>query len=161
MSDSHRGTWLVFHLADESYVVPVTRVDEILEYTKPTSVPRSPEYLRGVLNVRGRLIPILDLRRRLTLPVVDVTHESRIVVLDLHWDGESVLLGVVVDAVSSVVELPTDALSDPPAVGRHGDDEFLTGTARLDGEILLVVEVDRLLTPEMVQKDFRAWSSHG
>ncbi len=163
MSTDRSGTWLVFQLAEESYVVPVTRVDEVLEYTTPTCIPRSPVYLRGILNVRGRLIPVLDLRRRFGLAVADITHDSRIVVINLDWEGDTVPLGVLVDAVSGVVDLPPEALSDPPTLGRNGDGDggVLTGTARWNEEILLVLDPDSILTAEMVHRDFRNYSSRG
>lgn len=154
MSKQEDRTFLMFRLADESYVVPVTRVDEVLEYVQPTVVPRAPAFLMGIINVRGRLIPVLNLRERFGMPHGDRTVQNRIVILDLKWEGESVPLGVLTDAVEGVIDLAPDALSDPPGLGTDRESAFLKGTARFDDRILMVLDVDEVLRTDFLHRAF-------
>ncbi len=147
-------TYLLFRLAEESYAVEVGRVEEVLEYEPPTFVPRSPACLLGIVNVRGRLVPILDLRRRFGLPEHEHSGESRFIVMNLKWEGDDVSLGVLADAVEGVADLPGEALAPPPKVGRAVESEFLKSVARHKDRILLLMDVDRLLTPEYLHQRF-------
>ena len=156
-----RHTYLVFGLESEEYAIGVERVEEVIEYEIPTPVPRTPDYLLGIINVRGRLVPILDLRRRFGLPPAEATVDSRFIVLDLHWDKESLSLGVLTDSVQGVIDIPKDAMGPPPRIGRTGSEAFLQGTARMQERILLVMEVDQILTPALVREGFAELSSQG
>ncbi|TVR04808.1 MAG: hypothetical protein EA403_04350, partial [Spirochaetaceae bacterium] len=148
-------------LDGEEYAISVERVEEVIEYEVPTPVPRSPAYLLGIINVRGRLVPILDLRRRFGLLPAEATVNSRFVVLDLHWAKESLSLGVLTDSVQGVIDIPQDAMGPPPKIGRAGAEAFLKGTARVQDRILMVMEVDQILTPALVHEGFAELSSQG
>lgn len=148
-------TYLLFCLEGEPFSVPVQRVEEVLEYEEPTCIPRSPEYLLGIVNVRGRLIPILDLRRRFGLPPGEITVNSRFVVLNLDWEGEAVPLGLLVDTVEGVIDFDEDLITAPPTLGKNrGDNSFLRGTARHNDSIYMVLEVDRILPGDTLHRDF-------
>jgi purine-binding chemotaxis protein CheW len=152
---SKRETYLVFRLDGEPFSVPVRRVEEVLEYEEPTCIPRAPEYLLGIVNVRGRLIPVLDLRRRFELPPAETTVNSRYIVLSLDWEGETVPLGVLADAVEGVIEIDEETIADPPAFGARGG-SFLRGTTRHNDAIYMVLEVDSILTAARLHEDFAA-----
>ena len=155
---SRQETHLLFRLGGEPYSLPVQRVEEVLDYEEPTCIPRSPDYLLGVVNVRGRLIPVLNLRRRFGLPSTEMTTSSRFIVLNLSWGGETVPLGILVDAVEGVIDIDTDSISDPPGTADRGESDFLRGTVRCNDSIYLVLEVDRILTSDMLHNDFAAVS---
>lgn len=163
---SKQETYLVFRLREDPFVVPVGRVEEVLEYERPTVIPRAPDYLLGIVNVRGRLIPILDLRRRFEIPPTEITVSSRFVVLNLSWDGETVPLGILVDLVDGVVDLDTDTIAALPPVGREtekdadtlGETGFLQGTARHGDSIYMVLDVDRILVNDTLHRDFASLS---
>lgn len=156
-----RHTFLVFGLGEEAYAISVERVEEVIEYESPTVVPRSPDYLLGIINVRGRLVPILDLRRRFGLPPAETTVDSRFIVLDLHWGNETLSLGVLADSVRGVVDIPDDVMGPPPSIGSASAEAFLRGTARLKDRIVLVMEVDQILTPDLVHQGFAELSARG
>lgn len=164
---SNLQTYLVFCLNGEPFSVPVQRVEEVLEYGRPTYIPRAPEYLRGIVNVRGRLIPVLDLRCRFGITPAEITTNNQIIILNLNWDGETVPLGILVDDVEGVIDLDEDTITDPPSLGRPNsspregeadrpshDADFLRGTARHDGKIYMVLDVDRILVADRLHRDF-------
>lgn len=154
---SESKTHLGFHLNEEPFAIPVDRVEEVIEYAGPTLIPRAPEYLLGVVNIRGRLIPIMDLRRRFDLGPAMITATSRFIVLNLSWDGEIVSLGALVDSVSGVLDLDEETISPPPTLGGRSSD-FLRGTVRYDDKIYMVLEVDSILPADTLREDFAALS---
>jgi len=132
-------------LAREEYGVDVRQVQEIRRVTEITAVPRAPEFVRGVINLRGRVLPVLDLRRRLGLGEVVVGRASRIVVV--HLKGR--LLGLLVDAVLQVVKVPAETVAPPPEEILSADSGYLGGVARWDGRLIILLELEQaLLLPE-------------
>ncbi|MFO8065296.1 MAG: chemotaxis protein CheW [Spirochaetia bacterium] len=156
------ATYLVFHMAEERYAAAVTEIEEVLEWQKITVVPRTPSYLLGIINVRGTLIPVMDLRKRFGLAESfrqeeGQDEESRhiLVVRILHGKAQ-IQLGIVVDTVEGVVDLDPSALEPPPRVGQSIDGSVISGVARHGDRILLVVEPEGLLPKEQLDADFDA-----
>ncbi|MFP4484350.1 MAG: chemotaxis protein CheW [Spirochaetaceae bacterium] len=148
--------YLTFSVADERYGVPVTRVEEVLEYQPITVVPRCPSFLLGVINVRGRLIPVMDLRRRLGLEDAEITVETRIVVMTMQFGEEDLSVGAVTDRVEGVIDIEDECIEPPPRIGASGEDVGLSGTARTEDAIFLLLDVNRLVTPEYLDAEFDA-----
>jgi purine-binding chemotaxis protein CheW len=136
--------FVVFELGAELYAVDIARVHEIIRLQSITRVPRSPAYVEGVINLRGKVIPVVDLRRRFGLPVAEHTRASRIVVVEI---GEQVV-GIVVDAVSEVLRVNTALIEPPSPVVAGVDSEYLEAIARLPERLLILLDLDRVLARE-------------
>jgi purine-binding chemotaxis protein CheW len=134
-----------FFLDSEEYGIDVKQVQEIRRVTEITAVPRAPEFVRGVINLRGRILPVLDLKRKLGLGEVDPGRASRIVVIRL----QERLLGLLVDGASQVLKVPLSRIEPPPdeVVERGGD--YIRGVAKLEDRLIILVELGRLLTHEL------------
>ena len=132
---------VVFQLGAELYGVEIARVHEIIRLQSVTKVPRSPSFVEGVINLRGKVIPVVDLRRRFGLPTVDHTRASRIVVVEL---GDQVV-GIVVDGVSEVLRVNTTTVEPPSPVVAGIDSEYLHGIAKLSDRLVILLDLDRIL----------------
>lgn len=137
------GEYLTFSLANESYGVDILSVQEIIGVPPLTRLPRSPNHVLGVMNLRGMVVPVLDLRLKLGLPVAG---GNETVVVVLHVDDK--IMGAVVDSVSDVVQLSDDQVQEPPEFAGSVRREFLRGLSRQEGGMLILLELDRLLAPE-------------
>lgn len=135
---------VTFRLGQEEFGLDVFKVHEILRYQAPTAMPRAPEFVEGVLDVRGALVPVVDLRRRFELPEPAVDDDTRIVLVDFH--GER--LGLVVDAVTEVLRAPETAVSPPPSYFRGLAAEFIRGIVRLEGRLVVLIDLDRILSTQ-------------
>jgi purine-binding chemotaxis protein CheW len=140
------GQYLTFEMDREIFALDVLRVREVLDMSPITRVPQSPEFMLGVVNVRGNAIPVIDLRSRFGLPAALPSVNTRIIVLDLEIKGESVSIGAVADAVLEVVGLEADALEPPPQIGLSWREEVVRGIGRREEKFLIVLEIDRILT---------------
>jgi purine-binding chemotaxis protein CheW len=141
--------YLAFSLADAEYAVELLRVREILKFSAPTRVPGTPEFIRGVVNLRGSVVPIVDLHVKLGLPRTTETNLACIAILEIAdgW-GEAVRLGVVVDLVTDIIDLGAGDIESPPPFGTKIRLDFLRGVGKAGGRLYLVLEIDRVLSPE-------------
>jgi purine-binding chemotaxis protein CheW len=133
---------VVLELAGEAYGVEIGRVEEIIRMQAITRIPNGPAFIEGVTNLRGRVIPVLDLRKRFGLPASDATRRSRIVVGEL---GEHTV-GLVVDGVSEVLLVGSDAVEPPSTLVTSADSAFLRGVAKLEERLILLLDLSRILT---------------
>ena len=129
-----------FDIGTEEYAVDILEVQEIIRMVEITPVPKAPYYVEGVINLRGKVIPIVDLRLRFGLSAAERTKETRIVVVDVS----RIILGLVVDSVSEVIRIPS-SLIEPPPNGKQGGAEFHKGVGRVDGRLLILLDLNRLL----------------
>lgn len=137
-------------LADESYGIVVSRVREIIRLQKITAVPQLPDYVRGVINLRGRVIPVIDLRTKFNLPAV-FADRTCIVVVQVRPGGRDVLLGLVVDNVEEVTNLAADDIEPTPEFGAVIATEYLLGLARVKGAVKILLDLDRVVAPDAMQ----------
>jgi purine-binding chemotaxis protein CheW len=133
---------VVFELGDESYAVDISRVQDINRMQEITEIPHAPESVVGVINLRGRVIPVIDLRKRFGLPDAVRTKDTRIVVV--HLEGN--LIGVIVDAVSQVLRIPADIVEPPSPVLAGVDSRYLRGIAKLDDRLVILLDLDFVLS---------------
>lgn len=145
-SSELRSQYLSFFLAGEEYGISILRVREIVEYDVPTRVPAMPACVTGVINLRGRVVPIIDLAVRFGLAPSVATRRSCIVVVELVLEGEPVVMGVIVDAVSQVLELAPEAIEPPPSFGTAICADFLEGMTQSLRKFVLLLDIDRALT---------------
>lgn len=136
------GKYLSFFLDREEYGIEILRVREIIGLMPITSVPRTPEYLRGVINLRGKVIPIIDLRLKFDMPGVEHTEETCIIVVQSGDDS----VGAVVDKVSEVLDIPDDDIVDAPNLGADVDTDYILGIGKSESGVKLLLDIDRVLS---------------
>jgi len=140
--------YLTFLLGGEVYAMGILSIKEILEYQPVTTVPMTPGYVRGVINLRGAVVPVLDLSVRFGKPSSPLTKRTCIVIVEIDADGERFDIGVLVDTVNAVLDiLPTD-IEQPPAFGAHIDTDFIRGMGKVQGEFVILLDVGRILPGE-------------
>lgn len=140
--------FLSFHLAGEEYAIEIFRVREIIEYGIVTHIPMTPPWIRGVINLRGGVVPVVDLAVRFSLPVAEVTPRTCIVIVEAELGGASTPMGVVADSVSQVLDLGAEDIEPPPPFGARIRLEFLLGMARTDRKFALLLDIDRILSSD-------------
>lgn len=133
---------VVFRLGAEEYGVPITQVQEINRLTTPTRIPKAPAFVEGVINLRGKVLPVIDLKKRFGLEGAAYTDEARIVVVEIA--GHTV--GVIVDVVSEVLRLPVASIEPPPAVIAGITADYLRGVGKLDDRLLILLDLNKILT---------------
>lgn len=142
------GKYLTFRLADESYGLPILKVQEIIAMMKVTRMPRSADYVRGVINLRGKIIPVLDLRVKFAMPAVDDTDRTCIIVVQIASGGDNLTTGLIVDEVSEVINIVGDQIEPPPAFGASVDTDFVLGMGKVAQKVVILLDVDRVLAVE-------------
>lgn len=143
------GKYLSFALGQEEYGVEILKVQEIIGMMSVTKVPRTPDYVRGVVNLRGRVIPVIDLRGKFTMARVADTEKTCIIVVQVQQNGSTVTMGVIVDEVSEVLNFTADQIEPSPSFGTGMEDaEFITGMGKLGKKVVILLDVDRVLTGE-------------
>jgi purine-binding chemotaxis protein CheW len=138
------GKYLTFALGREEYGLPVLKVREIIKMMDITAVPQVPAAIRGVMNLRGKVIPVIDLRIRFGLASQADTDRSSIIVVDLLVGGDRVLMGVVVDAVRDVLNITDAEIQEPPQFGTEVSTDFMTGLAKVKGTVKILLDLDVL-----------------
>ena len=138
--------YLTFLLAGEEYAIGALRVKEIIEYATVTTVPGTPAYVRGVINLRGSVVPVLDLAVKFGLAASPVTKRTCIVIVEVELGGEGTVLGILADAVSQVVGLSPDEIETPPAFGTLVRVDYLLGIGKVGEKFVLILDVDRILS---------------
>jgi len=145
-----QGKYLTFTLAEEEYGIGILKIKEIIGMMPFTTVPRTPEYVKGVINLRGKVIPVVDLRLRFGMPAIEYTDRTCIIMVEIKTGNGVVLIGIVVDSVSEVLNIKAEDIEDTPAFGTHLDTSFILGMARIDKSVKILLDVDRLLSGEEV-----------
>ncbi len=140
------GKYLTFRLASEEYGLEILKVREIIGVMEITHVPRTPEYIRGVINLRGKVIPVLDLRTKFNMEKTENTDETCIVVVDVSSTGETIQMGILVDAVSEVLDIQDSQIEDAPAFGTSVDTKFILGMGKVNNEVKILLDIDEVLT---------------
>lgn len=140
--------YLTFSLADEMFGIDIRGIKEIIEYGGLTTVPMMPAFIRGVINLRGAVVPVIDLAVRFGREPSTLGRRTCIVIIEVANDGGWQDVGVVVDAVSEVLEIPSSSIEPPPSFGTHVRSEFISGMALLGGGFVIILDVQRVLSLE-------------
>jgi len=133
--------YITFKLGDELFAIDVAQVREVLELPLITRVPTAPAYMRGVVNVRGKAVPVVDLRTKFGLPVTAETLASRIIVMELDLDGESTVIGGITDSVHEVIELEAGQIEPPPRIAMRWRTELIKGMGRRGDEFIIILNI--------------------
>ncbi len=142
------GKYLTFSLASEEYGISILKIKEIIGMMPITSVPQTPEYIKGVVNLRGKVIPVMDLRLRFSMPAMDYTERTCIIVVENSGQAGTVQIGVVVDAVSEVLNVKSEDIELTPSFGAKLNTDYILGLAKMGGGIKILLDITRVLSNE-------------
>lgn len=134
--------YITFKLGQEVFAINVSQVREVLDLTQITKVPTAPDFMKGVVNVRGSAVPVADLRLKFGLPEAQSTVHSRILVLELELNGEQCVLGGVADSVHEVIEFEQDQVDPPPTIAMRWKSEFIQGMGKRDDQFIILLDID-------------------
>jgi purine-binding chemotaxis protein CheW len=146
------GSYISFVLGEEYFAINVTQVLNILQLVQITKVPTAPEYMKGVINLRGTVLPIIDIRIKFGMPPIEYKRDTVILVLNVEIDGETVNAGILVDAVKEVFEINTDEILPPPGIGSKYKSKFIDGVYKMsDDRFVMLLDIDKVFsTDELV-----------
>ncbi len=140
------GKYLTFSLGGEEYGIGILQVKEIIGMMSITSVPRTPDFVKGVINLRGKVIPVVDLRLRFSMPEADYTDRTCIIVVEMIGNSGEFITGIVVDSVSEVLNIRGEEIEPPPSFGTSLNTEYILGMAKLEGGVKILLEIDKVLS---------------
>jgi purine-binding chemotaxis protein CheW len=139
-------TYLTFTLDKEDFAVDVAGVREVLDFTEITRVPRTPDFMKGVINLRGSVVPVVDLRLKFGLPETEKTVDTCIIVLEVDMEGEITVIGAVADSVREVFEINTADIEPPPRIGTRFETEFISGMGKHNDAFIIILDVNKVFS---------------
>lgn len=142
------GQYLTFSLGDEDFALEIAKVREVLDYTNITKIPRTPDCMQGVINLRGNVLPVIDLRQNLGMGVIDKTVDTCIVIVDVDMDGEVVQIGALADSVQEVVDIDAAHIEPAPRLGTRLNTDFIKGMGKRDENFVIILDIDKVLSGE-------------
>jgi purine-binding chemotaxis protein CheW len=145
---NREGKYLTFILAGEEYGIGILKVKEIIGVMAITTVPQTPAYMKGVINLRGKVIPIVDLRVKFGMEAIDYTEKTCIIVVEITSNSQKVMIGILVDSVSEVLNIKGGDIEDTPNFGSHLNTNYILGMAKTGGRVKILLEIDRVLSTD-------------
>jgi len=140
------GQYLTFRLAEEIYAMEITRVREVLDYTRITKVPKVPEFMRVIINLRGGVVPVVDLKRKFAMGETKRSVDTCIIIVEVDVENESTLIGTLADSVREVIELNSAQIEPPPKIGSHIRTEFIKGMGKQDDTFIIILDINSIFT---------------
>jgi purine-binding chemotaxis protein CheW len=140
--------YLTFTLADETFAIEIVKVREVIDYAHLTRVPRMPVFLRGVINLRGSVVPVIDLRLILNMPSVEKTVDTCIIIAEVGMDGEILHIGMLADSVQEVIDIAPSQIDPPPRLGTMLNTEFIRGMGKRDEGFFIILNIDQVLSSD-------------
>ena len=140
------GKYLTFTLAQEEYGIGILKIKEIIGMLPITSVPQTPEFVKGVINLRGKVIPVMDLRLRFGMPSIDYSDRTCIIVVEIGGQAGTILVGTVVDTVSEVLNIKGDDIEKTPTFGTELNTDYILGMAKIEGGVKILLDIDQVLS---------------
>ncbi len=150
------GKYLTFKLGEEDYGLKILQVQEIIGMQEITKIPRTPEHLKGVINLRGKVIPVVDLRLKFDMQEQAVSRKTCIIMVQIIRDETRLIMGIIVDEVSEVMDISEEQIEPAPTFGSHMDSSFILGMAKIDTAVKILLDIDRILTLDEVSELARA-----
>jgi purine-binding chemotaxis protein CheW len=147
-TDARSGKYLTFQLGNEEFGVRVLKVREIMGIQEITAVPQTPGHVKGVINLRGKVVPVIDLRLKFGLPSAEYTQRTCIIVTQVQGDAGLILIGVIVDGVSEVLNLASSDVEDTPDFGEDVAAQYLLGMAKVKGKVKILLDIDKVLSTQ-------------
>jgi purine-binding chemotaxis protein CheW len=143
--------YLTFKLEDEVFAIYVSQVREVLDLSPITKVPRTADFIRGMINVRGSIVPVVDLRLKFGLPPTENTLYTRVVVMEISMDGEKVVLGALADSVHDVIDIDPDQIEPPPSIGTRRRSEFIKGIGKVNDQFIIILDIDKVFSADELE----------
>ena len=144
------GKYLTFQLGKEVYGIEILKVQEIIGMMPVTHVPRTPDFVRGVINLRGKVIPVVELRRKFGMETREDTERTCIVVVQVSWDAGRIIMGLLVDEVSEVLNVTGEQIEAPPSFGASVDTDFILGMGKVGTKVVMLLDVDKVLASDEI-----------
>lgn len=148
LEDVQAVQYLTFTLRDEDFAIEISKVREVLDVTTLTKIPRMPDYLSGVINLRGNVVPVMDLGQKLGMGKVDQTKNTCIIIVEIEADGNIVEMGVLTDSVQMVLDLQPQDIESVPKMGTNINTEFIKGMGKQGEKFLIILDIDSILASE-------------
>lgn len=140
------GKYLTFALGSEEYGLEILKVREIFGYMEITAIPQTPHHVKGVINLRGQVIPVIDLRAKFGMETTETTDQTCIIVVETTQQGQKFSTGIVVDRVQEVLNIKADQIEDAPQFGSSVETEFISGMGKIDDSVKILLDIDKVLT---------------
>ena len=138
--------YLTFKLAEETFALDVSKVREILEFSTVTKVPQTPDFMRGVINLRGSVVPVIDMRLKFGMSAIEQTVNTCIIVVEVVQDDDVVVLGTLADSVQEVIEMEPEQIEAAPHIGTRLHTDFIKGMGKLDGRFIMILDIDKVFS---------------
>ncbi|HET6461661.1 MAG TPA: chemotaxis protein CheW [Syntrophales bacterium] len=153
-TSAREGKYLTFGLGSEEYGLEILKVKEIIGVMNITPVPQTPKYVKGVINLRGKVIPVIDLRLKFSMDAVEYNDRTCIIVVDIAGKaGKKTVMGIVVDSVSEVLNIRGDEIEDTPTFGVRLDTDYILGMAKIKGGVKILLDINRVLTSDVIMAE--------
>jgi purine-binding chemotaxis protein CheW len=140
--------YLTFKLEDEVFALDISKVREVLDFTTVTKVPRTPEFMRGVINLRGNVVPVVDMRLKFGMSRTEKTVNTCIIIVEISIEGETAVLGALADSVQEVVDLEPDQIEPAPRIGTRLRTEFIKGMGKRDNHFIMILDIDKVFSAD-------------
>ncbi|MBU5613139.1 chemotaxis protein CheW [Geomonas azotofigens] len=138
--------YLTFKLEDELFALDIGKVREVLDFTSITKVPQTPDYMRGVINLRGSVVPVVDLRLKFGMAMAEQTVNTCVIIVEVELEGERVVMGAMADAVQEVMDLEPDQIEPPPRIGTKLNTDFIKGMGKHNEQFIIILDIDKVFT---------------
>jgi len=140
--------YLSFKLDEEEFALDISKVREVLDFTKITKVPQTPDFMKGVINLRGSVVPVVDLNKKFGIKHTEKTSDTRIIIGEVTIDGNDIMLGVLADSVHEVMDIEPENIEPSPRIGTRLNTEFLKGMGRRGEEFVMILDIDKVFSAE-------------
>ena len=140
--------YLTFILNEETYAIDINQVREVLDFTDITKVPRMPEFMRGVINLRGGVVPVVDLRLKFGMTMTEKTLDTCIIIIEITIDDDMTLIGTMADSVKEVLSLEADQINPPPKIGTRLNTDFIRGMGKKNDDFIIILDIDRVFSAD-------------
>jgi purine-binding chemotaxis protein CheW len=138
--------YLTYKLDKETFALDIAKVREVLDFTTVTKVPRTPDFMRGVINLRGSVVPVVDLKLKFGMPLTEKSVNTCIIISEVTADGETAILGALADSVQEVMDLDTDHIAPPPRIGTNLNTDFIKGMGRHNDQFIIILDIDKVFS---------------
>jgi purine-binding chemotaxis protein CheW len=143
--------YLTFRLEDELFALDIGKVREVLDFTSITKVPQTPDYMRGVINLRGSVVPVIDLRLKFGMTMAEQTVNTCVIIVEVEMDGEKVVMGAMADAVQEVLDLEPDQIEPAPRIGTKLNTDFIRGMGKHSDQFIIILDIDKVFSVDELE----------
>jgi purine-binding chemotaxis protein CheW len=147
-SITETSQYLTFKLEDEVFALEIAKVREVLDFTLIAKVPQTPEFMLGVINLRGTVVPVVDMRLKFAMTRTETTVHTCIIIVEIEIDGENTVLGALVDSVQEVMDLDPDQIEPAPRIGTRLNTKFIKGMGKRDNQFIIILDIDKVFSSD-------------